>query len=216
MTKRALITWGGWDGHQPDQTSQIMGDVLKDAGYAVDIENSLDPLTDEEYIGSLDLLIPNWTMAQISNEQTMGLLKAIRAGCGCAGWHGGMGDSFRNNTEYQFMVGGQFICHPGGVIDYEVAAISDDPIVAGIENFQMHSEQYFMHTDPSNEVLATTKFSGAHWGIDWVKDVVMPVCWKKRYGTGRVFYSALGHVATDFDVPEALEIMKRGALWATR
>ena len=216
VTKKAFITWGGWNGHQPDLTAEIIGNVLKDEEYEVVIEDTLDPLTDPEFLAEQDLIIPNWTMSNISNEQTMGLLNAIRNGCGCAGWHGGMGDSFRNNTEYQFMVGGQFICHPGGVIDYEVEPISEDPIVAGLPRFQMHSEQYFMHVDPSNEVLATTKFSGAHWGIDWVKDVEMPVCWKKKYGQGRVFYSALGHVAKDFDVPEALEIMRRGALWATR
>ena len=106
-------------------------------------------------------------MSGISREQEAGLLKAVRAGAGCAGWHGGMGDSFRTNVEYQFMVGGQFICHPGGIIDYSVNIVSDDPIVAGLDDFQMHSEQYFMHVDPSNEVLATTTFAGEHWGIDW-------------------------------------------------
>jgi len=127
-----------------------------------------------------------------------------------------MGDAFRANVEYQFMVGGQFICHPGGIIDYAVRIVSDDPIVSGLDDFAMRSEQYFMHVDPSNEVLATTTFAGRHWGIDWVKDVVMPVCWKKRYGAGRVFYSSLGHVAADFDVPEAREIMRRGCHWALR
>ena len=155
-------------------------------------------------------------MSRISSEQEAGLLRAVRAGTGCAGWHGGMGDSFRNNVEYQFMVGGQFICHPGGIIDYRVHIASDDPIVAGLDDFSMHSEQYFMHVDPSNEVLATTTFQGAHWGIDWVQGTTMPVAWKKRYGSGRVFYSSLGHVARDFDVPEAREIMKRGCLWAMR
>ena len=127
-----------------------------------------------------------------------------------------MGDSFRNNTEFQFMVGGQFICHPGGIIDYTVNIASDDPIVHGLNDFQMKSEQYFMHVDPSNEVLATTTFSGDHWNVDWVRGVTMPVCWKKRYGSGRVFYSSLGHVAGDFNVPEAKEILRRGCLWATR
>ena len=127
-----------------------------------------------------------------------------------------MGDSFRTNVEYQFMVGGQFICHPGGIIDYSVNIVSDDPIVAGLDDFQMHSEQYFMHVDPSNEVLATTTFGGKHWGIDWVEGTTMPVAWKKRYGAGKVFYSSLGHVAADFDVPEAKEILRRGCLWAMR
>ena len=213
---RVFITWGGWNGHEPEQTAGIFEDVLNAEGHDVTVSDSLEALADESFMTDIDLLVPVWTMSQIGREQEAGLLKAIRAGTGCAGWHGGMGDSFRNNVEYQFMVGGQFICHPGGVIDYEVNIASDDPIVAGLDDFDMHSEQYFMHVDPSNEVLATTTFKGEHWGIDWVKGVTMPVAWKKNYGAGKVFYSSLGHVAADFDVPQAKEIMKRGCLWAMR
>ena len=213
---RVFITWGGWNGHEPEQTAGIFADVLGAEGHEVTVSDSLEALADESFMAGIDLLVPVWTMSQIGPEQEAGLLKAIRAGTGCAGWHGGMADSFRVNVEYQFMVGGQFICHPGGVIDYEVNIASDDPIVSGLDDFRMHSEQYFMHVDPSNEVLATTTFKGEHWGIDWVKGVTMPVAWKKRYGAGRVFYSSLGHVARDFDVPEAREIMRRGCLWAMR
>ena len=213
---RVFITWGGWNGHEPEQTAGIFADVLAAEGHEVTVSDSLTALADESFMAEVDLLVPVWTMSQIGREEEAGLLKAIRAGTGCAGWHGGMADSFRLNVEYQFMVGGQFICHPGGVIDYEVNIASDDPIVAGLDDFEMHSEQYFMHVDPSNEVLATTTFKGRHWGIDWVKGVTMPVAWKKRYGAGRVFYSSLGHVARDFDVPEAKEIMRRGCLWAMR
>ena len=211
-----FITWGGWDGHEPEQTAAICAQALEAEGHAVTVSDDLAPLADESFMAAQDLVVPVWTMAKITREQEAGLLKAIRAGTGCAGWHGGMGDSFRNNVEYQFMVGGQFICHPGGIIDYDVQIASTDPIVAGLEDFAMRSEQYFMHVDPSNEVLATTTFKGEHWGIDWVKGVTMPVAWKKRYGAGRVFYSSLGHVAADFDVPEAKEIMCRGCLWAMR
>ena len=211
-----FITWGGWDGHEPQQTAAICAEALRAEGHAVTVSDDLAPLADEGFMAAQDLVVPVWTMARISREQEAGLLKAVRAGTGCAGWHGGMGDSFRNNVEYQFMVGGQFICHPGGIIDYRVQIASSDPIVAGLDDFAMRSEQYFMHVDPSNEVLATTTFDGAHWGIDWVKGVTMPVAWKKRYGAGRVFYSSLGHVAADFDVPEAKEIMRRGCLWAMR
>jgi hypothetical protein len=126
-----------------------------------------------------------------------------------------MGDSFRNNTEYQFMVGGQWVAHPGGVIDYRVNIINHtDPITKGLPDFDMHSEQYYMHTDPSNEVLATTTFTGAHCA--WIGGAVMPVVWKRRWGAGRVFYTSLGHVAADFRVPEAAEIVRRGMLWAAR
>ena len=211
-----FITWGGWNGHEPEQTATICADLLRDDGHHVTVSDSLDRLADEDFMAELDLVVPVWTMSRIGMDQEAGLLSAIRGGVGCAGWHGGMGDSFRNNVEYQFMVGGQFICHPGGIIDYEVNIVGDDPIVDGLSDFQMRSEQYFMHVDPSNEVLATTTFQGEHWGIDWVKGVTMPVAWKKRYGAGKVFYSSLGHVAADFNVPEAKEIMRRGCLWAMR
>ena len=162
----------------------------------------------------LDLIVPVWTMGTITNEQEKGLLDAVKSGIGIAGWHGGMGDSFRNNVNYQFMVGGQWVAHPGGVIDYEVNITKkDDPIVQGLSDFKMHSEQYYMHTDPSNEVLATTTFNGDH--AYWIDGTVMPVAWKRMYGKARVFYTSLGHVAIDFQVPEALEIVKRGLLWAS-
>jgi type 1 glutamine amidotransferase len=126
-----------------------------------------------------------------------------------------MGDAFRDNPAYQFMVGGQWVAHPGGVIDYEVnIAAPADPIVAGLADFRMHSEQYYLHVDPGNEVLATTTFSGEH--APWIAGTVMPVAWKRRYGAGRVFYCSLGHKAADFDVPEAREIVRRGLVWASR
>jgi len=216
MGKSAFITWGGWEGHEPEPCAHLLAELLRAEGYQVDVSNALEPLEDETFLQAQDLIVPVWTMSRISREQEAGLLRAVRSGTGCAGWHGGMGDSFRTSVEYHFMVGGQFVCHPGGIIDYAVEIVSSDPIVAGLNDFEMHSEQYFMHVDPSNEVLATTTFRGEHGEIGWVKDVVMPVCWKKRYGEGRVFYSSLGHVASDFEVPEVREILRRGCLWATR
>ena len=213
---KVFITWGGWEGHEPEQTATIFAELLAGDGHDVVVADSLDALADEGFMAEVDLVVPVWTMARLDRAQEAGLLKAIRGGTGCAGWHGGMGDAFRNNVEYQFMVGGQFICHPGGIIDYEVRIASADPIVADVGDFRMRSEQYFMHVDPSNEVLATTTFTGEHWGVDWIRGVTMPVVWKKRYGAGKVFYSSLGHVAADFNVPEAKTIMHRGCLWAMR
>ncbi len=164
---------------------------------------------------AFDLIVPCWTMGEIDGHQEEGVLDAVRAGVGIAGWHGGMGDAFRASTAYQFMVGGQFVEHPGGIIEYTVNITRpDDPIMDGINDFKMKSEAYYMHVDPSNDVLATTTFTGEHCA--WVDGCVMPVVWKRSYGEGRVFYSALGHVASDFDVFECFEIMKRGMLWACR
>jgi type 1 glutamine amidotransferase len=213
--KSALFVWGGWDGHEPKQCVDIFAPLLREQGYSVEISDTLDVYLDEEKILSLDLIVQVWTMDTITSEQEAGLLAAIESGVGFAGWHGGIADSFRNNTEYQFMVGGQWVAHPGGVIDYTVNIVKpDDPIVAGLDDFDIHSEQYYMHVDPSNEVLATTTFDGQR--LPWIEGCVMPVVWKRTWGRGRVFFSSVGHVAKDFDVPEAREIVRRGMLWASR
>ena len=215
MVKKALMVWGGWEGHEPKQCVEIFAPLLQKAGFEVEIYNTLDIYTDESKMHSFDLISQVYTMSQISKEQEKGLLAAIRAGAGFAGWHGGMADAFRNNTEYQFMVGGQWVAHPGNIIDYEVNIVDhEDPITAGLSDFKMHSEQYYMHVDPSNEVLATTTFGGEY--APWIEGTVMPVVWKRRWGEGKIFYASLGHGAADFDVPEAREIVRRGLIWASR
>jgi len=213
--KQALMVWGGWDGHEPKQCVDIFAPHLEANGFEVRISDTLDVYLEHDYMQALSLIVPVWTMGTITGEQEKGLLDTVRSGVGIGGWHGGMGDSFRNNVDYQFMVGGQWVVHPGGVIDYEVNITDhDDPITKGLSDFKMHSEQYYMHVDPSNEVLAATTFHGDVY--PWIEGVAIPVVWKRVYGAARVFYTSLGHVAADFDVPEAREIVKRGLLWAAR
>jgi type 1 glutamine amidotransferase len=212
--KKVIFIWGGWEGHEPDKCRDIFVPWMRSEGAEVKVFDNLDCYTDSVLMSETDLIVQIWTMGKIEKEQEKGLLDAVKRGVGIAGWHGGLGDAFRNNTEYQFMVGGQWVAHPGGVIDYEVN-ITDksDPVTKGLNDFAMHSEQYYMHVDPNVKVLAMTTFNGDH--APWIDGAVMPVVWKKTYGEGRVFYSSLGHVAADFDVPEALEIMKRGIRWAS-
>ena len=213
--KKTLIFRGGWDGHEPVQTSDIIAARLRDAGVSVDIESGTSCLAEPNRVKQYDLVVPVCTMSSIGNEEEKALLDAIRSGVSCGGWHGGMCDAFRNNTEYQFMCGGQWVAHPGGPVDYTVL-ISDTlhPIMKGIkQEFAMHSEQYYMHTDPSNNVLAKTVFNGDH--AQWINGTVMPCVWTRKYGNGKVFYSSLGHNSSDFiNVPEVTEITVRGLLWA--
>jgi len=212
--KKILYTYGGWDGHEPKQSVELFTPWLKEMGAEVEVFDNMDPYADPEYMKNVDLVIQIFTMSKISKEQETGLLNAVKNGVGIAGWHGGLCDSFRNNVAYQFMTGGQWVAHPGGVIDYSVQ-ITDkkDPVTAGLKDFNMHSEQYYMHVDPNMKVLATTEFNAGH--APWADGCTMPVVWKKMYGTGRVFYTSLGHVMKDFEVPEALEIMQRGIQWAS-
>lgn len=213
MAKSALMVWGGWNGHEPQLGAELFSGILRDAGFTVEVSDTLDAYLDTEKLSRLDLIVPIWTMGTITNEQEKNLLDAIQNGVNVAGWHGCMADSFRNNTNYQWMVGGQWVAHPGNVIDYRVNITNHEhPITAGLNDFDMHSEQYYMHVDPSNHVLATTTFSGQY--ADWIAGTVMPVVWTRMFGKGRVFYTSLGHVCKDFDVPEAREIVRRGMLWA--
>lgn len=202
-------------GHEPKKCTDLLVPWIREEGAEVTVSDTLDAYLDKNLMKSADLIIQVWTMGEISRDQQNGLLETVREGAGLAGWHGGLGDSFRNNTQYQFMVGGQWVAHPGGVIDYRVNIVDhEDPVTSGLDDFDMHSEQYYMHVDPNVKVLATTTFNGEH--AYWIDGCVMPVVWKKMYGKGRVFYSSLGHKAVDFEVPEALEIMKRGIVWASK
>jgi uncharacterized protein len=213
--KSALIVCGGWEGHEPEKCADIFVPFLREKGYEVEISRTLDSYLDEEKMSSLDLVVQVWSMGEITGEQERGLLEAIKGGVGFAGWHGGLADTFRDNPNYQFMIGGQFVAHPGGFVDYEVNfADREDPITAGLQDFEVRSEQYYLHVDPHNEVLATTTFGGEH--APWIEGAVVPVVWKKRWGMGRVFYCSLGHGARDFDVPEVRKIVERGMLWASR
>ncbi|MGE5200266.1 MAG: ThuA domain-containing protein [Rhodospirillaceae bacterium] len=213
--QKVLIVWGGWAGHEPKQTVDVFAPWLAEQGFDVEISNSLDSYLDAAKMKSLSLVVQAVTMGSITPQQERGLLDAVRGGVGLAGWHGGLADSFRANPEYEFMVGGSWAAHPGNIRDYTVTITKrGDPIMKGLLDFRMHSEQYYMLVDPGVEVLATTTFSGEPLAA--IDGVVMPVVWRKLYGRGRVFNSTLGHVASDFNVMEAREIMKRGMLWAAR
>jgi hypothetical protein len=206
---KALIVQGGWQGHEPGPVSEILAKALRGEGFEVEVSDTLDAFLDGEALKKLDLIVPEWTMGTIKKEQLLPLLEAVKSGVGIAGVHGGMGDSFRQETEYQYMVGGQWVAHPGNDgIRYMVnIAKTDDPIVAGLHDFEVCSEHYFMHVDPGNKVLATTNFG----------ETVMPVTWTKMYGKGRVFYCSLGHVAQVFEQdPQILVMVTRGMVWAAQ
>lgn len=215
---RALIVWGGWDGHEPEQVSRILGDVLLEEQYQVETVNSLDVFKDQDKMDSIDLLVPIVTMSTIEREQLQGMLRAINNGTGIAGCHGGMADSFRNEVDYQFMVGGQWVAHPGNDgIPYTVNIKDQNhPLTKGIADFEVVTEHYYLHVDPAVKVYATTRFplvDGPHVPNGQVD---MPVIWTKYYGNGKVYYNSLGHVANIVRMPQVLELMRRGMLWATR
>ena len=190
--KKALIVWGGWDGHEPEQVAGIFAELLRAEQYEVEVSDTLDAFNDAERLQALDLIVPVWTMGEISKEQVSNVSLAVQKGTGLAGCHGGMCDSFRNNVDWQFMTGGQWVAHPGNDgVKYQVEIkSSSSPLVEGMQDFTVVSEQYYLHVDPAVEVLATTRFpvvAGPHL---LNKAVDMPVVWTKRWGYGRVYYNS--------------------------
>ena len=216
--KKVLIVQGGWDGHEPVQVSERFKRLLEKEGMQVEVSDTLDSFLDLEKLLQLHLIIPVWTMGSISKEQVQPVIEAVAAGVGIAGCHGGMCDAFRESVEWQFMTGGQWVSHPGGQdVEYRVnIKNSSSPLLEGINDFDVKSEQYYVHVDPAIEVLATTRFPTVKWYHSSNGEVDVPVVWTKRWGHGRVFYSSLGHINSVFDTPEALEIMRRGFLWAIK
>ena len=220
--KNIIYVYGGWKGHKPTESVDLMVPQLRAEGANVKIFDTLSVYTDEKLMAETDLIIQIWTMGKITEKQFEGLEKAIMNGTGFAGWHGGLGDAFRDNLKYQFIVGGQFLFHPGGHIDHSIKIIDkSDPITQGLKDFNLKkTEQYYMLVDPNIKVLAISEFDREKYEKPKKKEnkitgSTMPVVWKKNYGKGRIFYSSIGHHLTEFEVPEVMTMQMRGFRWAS-
>ena len=216
MKKKALIVYGGWDGHEPEEVANIFKGILEQENFEVELSDSLDAYADGEKLKELDLIVPHWTMGEIEPQYVTNISEAVMSGVGLAGCHGGMCDSFRKNVDWQFMTGGNWVAHPGNDgVEYTVAInYSSSRVLEGIEDFKVVSEQYYLHVDPAVEVLATTRFPIAEGPHSLNKAVDMPVVWTKRWGIGRVFYNSIGHSANVVAMPEVSGIMRNGFLWS--
>lgn len=219
--RTALVVRGGWEGHAPVATTELFIPSLEAAGFAVDVADSLDVYCDADRLAGTDLVVQCWSegegVEEISGEQSAGLVAAVAAGTGFAGWHGGVLAAFRDRA-YVRMVGGLFLFHPAGFLTYRCTVVphhAEHPIVAGLPDFDVHSEQYWMLTDHRNTVLASTRVD-ARDGGQGGDPVTMPVVWTRRWGAGKVFVSAVGHRVEDLRDPTVRTLTERGLIWAAR
>ena len=214
--KKALIVYGGWEGHDPQGVAEVFQHILKKENFEVELSDTLESF--EKDLSGYDLLVPVWTMGSLSGKAEENVCAAVAAGVGIAGCHGGMCDAFRGNTLWQFMTGSQWVAHPGNnsvtyMVNMKKSSASN--LVAGIEDFCITSEQYYIHVDPCVDILATTTFTypGPHMANG---QMTLPVAYTKRWGEGKVYYNSLGHDRTVFDIPQVREMMRRGFLYAAR
>jgi type 1 glutamine amidotransferase len=229
-TRRALVVRGGWDGHQPVETTDLFIPFLEANGFEVRVEDSPKPYADVDYLGTVDLIVQTNTMSTIEPDEFAGLRQAIESGTGLAGWHGGIADSYRNTVDYLQLVGGQFAAHPGkrpeertgeqsdNYVPYTVnmlPAAAEHPITQGIGDFELVTEQYWVLHDDLNDVLATTTQAVRPWD-PWHRPVTSPAIWTRQWGKGRIFVSTPGHRIEIVENPIVRTIIERGLLWAAR
>ena len=229
--KHALIVRGGWDGHQPVETTGSFLPFLGEHGYEVRVEDETTVYTDTGYMAGVDVVIQTNTMSTIAGDELRGLIAAVRNGAGLAGWHGGIADSYRSSSDYLQLIGGQFACHPAKAVPDELAGEAadnfvrhtidivpdraDHPIVAGITDFELTTEQYWVLSDDYNDVLATTTLAARDFD-PWHRPVTCPAIWTRLWGEGRVFVSTPGHDLATVSDRNVRTIIERGILWASR
>ncbi|MBM2615614.1 ThuA domain-containing protein [Actinoplanes sp. LDG1-06] len=210
---KALIVRGGWEGHQPVACTELFRRFLEGHGFELRVADTLDVYADRAEMDSAGLIVQCWTRGGFTDEQEAGLVERVAAGAGFAGWHGGVLAVGYENARYQHMVGGRFLFHPGGFVDHSVDITGTDPITEGLGGFDVHTEQYYLHVDPTLDVLATTRFHGTDDAPE-TAGAVMPVTWKRSFQAGRVFVTTLGHGPSDLTVPATRTMIERGLLWA--
>ena len=218
-TQRALVVRGGWEGHDPVGSTDGFIPHLREAGFDVTVEDSREVYADETAMSGVDLIVQSWTMGDILADEMHGLRIAVENGAGLAGWHGGVLDAFRNATDFQHIVGGQFVAHPGDMVDHEIVVRperADHPIVAGLgPRIRLTTEQYWVHTDPLCDVLVTTTHD-VRPDAPWQEPATVPVAWTRQWGDGRVFACTVGHGVDDLSIPEIRTMIGRGLIWAAR
>jgi len=217
--RRALVVRGGWEGHYPVAASELFLPHLRESGFDVAVEDSLEVYADASVMDGIDLIVQCWTMGEILADEMHGLRVAVESGAGLAGWHGGILDAFRGATDFQHIVGGQFVAHPGDTVAHEIVVRperADHPVVAGLgPRIPLTSEQYWVQTDPLCDVLATTTHQPGP-DTPWREPVTMPAVWTRRWGEGRVFACSAGHSLDDLRIPEIRALISRGLVWAAR
>ena len=228
--RNALVVRGGWDGHQPVETTESFIPFLREHGFDVRVEESTAVYADADVMDSVDLVMQVNTMSSIEKDELAGLTQAVLNGTGIAGWHGGIADAYRNSPDYLHMIGGQFAHHAGkdpaertggqedNYIPYTVHITElgrRHPITEGIDDFELVTEQYWVLSDEYNDVLATTTQEARPWD-PWNRPVTAPAIWTRQWGKGRIFVSAPGHRIEVTDDPNVHGIIERGLLWAAR
>jgi type 1 glutamine amidotransferase len=227
---KALVVRGGWEGHRPVEATSLFLPFLAEQGFDVQLSSSTSVYADSPLMSSVDLVVQCISMATIEPDEIAGLRAAVAAGTGFTGWHGGIADSFRASSDYLQLVGGQFATHPGkepsacrgdetdNFLPYRVELTAlgrEHPITAGLDDFELTTEQYWVLHDDLIDVLATTTHPVQPWH-PWHRPITSPAIWTRLWGKGRIVVSTPGHSLDVLENPNVRTVIERGMLWASR
>lgn len=130
--------------------------------------------------------------------------------------------AFFSWPEFGDMIGGRFDEHPWGITDATV--VVDDAAFPAMRGFPasvtLRDEHYQLKDFSRAKVHVLAHLDAAK--LDLSRPLVhrsdrdFPVAWSKNYGTGRVFYSTLGHESDLWDRGPVAAMYYEALRWALR
>ena len=164
----------------------------------------------------------------LTEEQRAAMKGWIEQGGGWVGLHAAGGDPFYKWDWYvDTLIGAQFVGHtmdPQFQDADVLVADSASAITAHLPSpWRVPQEEWYAFDsnprDKGYEILLTMDESSyitkgtSFFGTDNMEGE-HPIAWRHELGEGRVFYSAIGHQAATYSIPEYQQLIVNGVNWA--
>ena len=137
----------------------------------------------------------------LAPAQEEGLFGFVAGGKGLVGIHG---TGWWIGGRAADLLGGHANWHPPGLTFTVRVEDEAHPAMEGIQDFEVDDEIYISAYEPRLQILASAQWHGG----------TFPVVWVKTYGSGRIFYTALGHGPGTFARPPVQTMLCQGVRWA--
>ncbi len=224
----------------PHTEAVIKGIAEKSGNFEIVISMDVD-MFKKENIDRFDVIVLNNNCSQTDNRNLFydvfkeelnknrawskakqyerNLLDFIKNGKGLVVLHGGI-TLLNKSKKFSEMVGGSFDYHPKQQMIQVKLADSTHPILTGFDGkgFQHVDEPYFFknaYFDNDFKPLLYMEADEVQGKNKAVTEGKSYLAWIKKYGKGRVFYSAPSHNPQSYKNPSLLSFLLKGILYAT-
>lgn len=192
-----LICGGRIYNHDFDFARQRLLAALYEAGgIQTNVAGDYD---DREAIEAGDLLVSYTSQVPVEADRCEAIRRYLEKGGRWFALHAS--NSVLDNKILPGILGSRFLAHPP-YKHYTVSiAKPSDPLLAGIEPFEVDDELYLIERNGDIDVLLHTRWGGEAMGRRF-EEAMQPLMYRHRVGNGGVLYLALGHSAREFDTPK--------------